>query len=161
MNEEAERAFSEMYLAEYSSLVSLLSYVARDSSSAEEIAQEAFIALYVHWRRVSRYDKPGAWLRKVAIRDAVRARRRPRPVELPASLPGPNPQEPDLDLRVAVSQLPLQQRTAVVLHYLDGRSAGEIAYILRCSESTVRVHLHRARKALALKLRQENPDVHR
>ncbi|HET9559707.1 MAG TPA: sigma factor, partial [Actinomycetota bacterium] len=34
---------------------------------AEELAQEAFLAAYRHWDRVSGLDNPRAWVRKVAL----------------------------------------------------------------------------------------------
>jgi DNA-directed RNA polymerase specialized sigma24 family protein len=37
----------------------------------------------------------------------------------------------------------------VVLRYVDDLSDAEIAGVLGCSDSTVRVHAHRARAALA------------
>jgi RNA polymerase sigma-70 factor, ECF subfamily len=47
------------------------------------------------------------------------------------------------------------QRAAVVLFYFEDLPLSEIASILRCSEATVRVHLHRARKRLAELLGEE------
>jgi RNA polymerase sigma factor (sigma-70 family) len=55
----------------------------------------------------------------------------------------------------AVRQLPGMQRAAVVLCYFEDLPLSEIADILRCSDATVRVHLHRARKRLAELLGEE------
>jgi RNA polymerase sigma factor (sigma-70 family) len=52
----------------------------------------------------------------------------------------------------AVRALPVQQRACVTLHYLEDRSTAEIAEILDCRPSTVKVHLHRGRNALARRL---------
>ena len=52
----------------------------------------------------------------------------------------------------AVRNLPDRQRHCVVLHYLEDRSVAEIAEVLDTAESTVKVHLHRGRKALAERL---------
>jgi RNA polymerase sigma-70 factor (ECF subfamily) len=40
------------------------------------------------------------------------------------------------------------QRLSLVLKVVHGMSTTEVAGILGCSEGTVRVHLHQARKAL-------------
>jgi len=41
------------------------------------------------------------------------------------------------------------------LHYLADASVAEIATIMDCAESTVKVHLHRGRQALAARLGAE------
>jgi RNA polymerase sigma-70 factor (ECF subfamily) len=53
-----------------------------------------------------------------------------------------------------VRSLPRRQAQSVALFYLEDRSAEEIAEILHCSISTVRVHLHRGRTTLERQLRE-------
>ncbi len=64
--------FRWFFTAEYPRLVRTLHGVVQDATLAEDIAQEAFIQLLNHWAKVSRYEQPGAWVRRVAIRMAVR-----------------------------------------------------------------------------------------
>ena len=45
---------------------------------AEEIAQEALLRAHREWDRIARYDKPGAWVRRVTINLATSSRRRRR-----------------------------------------------------------------------------------
>ena len=45
---------------------------------AEDVTQEAFIQLLSHWKKVSRYERPDAWVRRVAIRLAVKMQKRER-----------------------------------------------------------------------------------
>jgi RNA polymerase sigma-70 factor (ECF subfamily) len=47
------------------------------------------------------------------------------------------------------------QRAVVVLYYFEDRPTPEIVEILEMSQSTVRVHLTRARRRLADLLREE------
>ena len=127
--------------------------------AAEEIAQEAFIRAHRSWPKVSGYDKPGAWLRRVTANLATSHLRR-RMVEVKAlsrlalrrtaALP-PHPVE-EAALWSAVAALPVRQRQAVALHYLEGLPVAEIAGVLGMSESTVKTHLQRARHALAATL---------
>ena len=42
----------------------------------------------------------------------------------------------------------------MALHYLEDRSVADIAAVLGCRESTVKVHLHRGRSTLARKLEE-------
>ena len=51
-----------------------------------------------------------------------------------------------------VRKLPKRQAQTLALHYLDDRPVAEIAEILECSASTVKVHLHKGRKSLASRL---------
>ena len=53
------------------------------------------------------------------------------------------------------------QRAAIVMHYLEDRPIAEIAEIMRCSPSTVKVHLHRGRNRLAEILGEVEPDAAR
>ena len=51
-----------------------------------------------------------------------------------------------------VRNLPERQAQAVALHYLEDLPVAEIAEILVCAPGTVKVHLHRGRRALAAAL---------
>lgn len=148
---DSDAAFTEFFRAEYPSLVRMLYLVVHDRELARDIAQDAFVQLFARWRRISHYDRPEAWVRRVGIRMAVRAgvRERVRPRlerELDfATMPRPI----DLDVVRAIERLSAAQRAAVALHYLEDRPVSEVAEVLGCSEVTARVHLHRARARLA------------
>ena len=62
----------------------------------------------------------------------------------------------DVDVADALKSLPLQQRQVCALHYLMDQSIETIAEGLGVSEGTVKTQLHRARKALAARLRKED-----
>ncbi len=111
---------------------------------------------------MSAYDNPGAWVRRVAIRDAVRARRRAQRAEgaVDAVVAPAASTDSALDVRTAILRLPAQQRAAVVLHYLHDLTVRDVAVELRCSEGTVKTHLARARETLSTLLRDEHADTH-
>jgi RNA polymerase sigma-70 factor (ECF subfamily) len=56
------------------------------------------------------------------------------------------------DLTEALGYLPPEQRLAVFLHYYADLPVREVARLSGASVATVKVRLHRARKALALRL---------
>jgi DNA-directed RNA polymerase specialized sigma24 family protein len=58
-------------------------------------------------------------------------------------------------LWAAVDRLSPQQRAAIVLSVQEELSTGQIAAVLKCSEATVRVHLHRALMALRKTMRKD------
>ena len=148
---ERDEGFTTFFRSEYPSLVRTLFLIVHDRELARDIAQDAFVQLFARWRRISHYERPDAWVRRVGIRMAVRAstRERVRPRlerELDfATLPRPV----DIDLVRAIGQLPASQRAAVALFYLEDRPVSEVAEVLACSEVTAKVHLHRARRRLA------------
>ena len=154
----AEADFHDFFLREFPTVARTAYLILGDRALAEDVAQEALTRALVRWRRIAGYDKPGAWVRRVAIRLALRAgRRRPSPLDEVASV------VPSIDARVdvrnALSSLPRMQRAAVVLRYFEQMPADEIADALGCAEATVRVHLHRARITLARLLGEEVNDV--
>ena len=152
--------FSDFFRREFERLVRTVYLVLHDQQSAEDVAQDAFGQLYLNWAKVSGYDKPQAWLRRIAIRMAVRVARREESRR--ALTRGQSrrslPPERDLDLAAALRALPAQQRAAVALHYYEDQSAEEVGVLLGCSASTVRTHLLRARTRLAELLSNEEVD---
>src|SRR5947207_14984788 len=78
---QRDEAFEMFFLTEHGSVLRTLQLILGDRQAAEDATQEAFYRLLVHWRKDSQYDRPGAWVRRVAIRIATRARGSRRPDE--------------------------------------------------------------------------------
>ncbi len=165
VDRKVDADFSVLFRAEYVRTTRTVFLVVHDRGHAEEIAQDAFMQLLDRWSTVSAYDQPGAWVRRVAIRMAVRHLRRDRMrsmLERRTHL-GPEPSEeltlPQTEVLAAVRQLPTNQRVAIVLHYFEDRPVADIAEALGCAPATARVHLHKARHRLAAILGEEVDDV--
>ena len=160
--------YETVFRAEHDAIVRTAYLVTGDRETAREVAQDAFAELHRHWRKVRGYDKPGAWLRRVAIRRAVRVRRARRPwveAEVLAGLPGPvapaSPGAADIDAELLASlrRLSPAQRAAIVLHYFEDLPVTEVAELLGCKPATASVHLHRARVRLAELLGEREEEV--
>ena len=165
MRTEASTEFEWWFRASYSSVERTVFLVVGDRGRAEEIAQEAFVKMLQRWSAVRRYDRPDAWVRRVAVRMAIKSakRERVRPdVERLASRPELHtPSLPDPDLAAAGAELSPMQRAVVVLFYWEDNTVFDIARALEVSESTVKQHLFRARARLATLLGEEvTDDVH-
>jgi RNA polymerase sigma factor (sigma-70 family) len=148
----AEREFSLFFHEEFANVARTAYLVLHDRTAAEDVAQDAFTQLFRNWAKISRYDRPGAWVRRVAIRLAVRHARRERVrVFLLRWIEPPRHETParDPDLIRAIRALPPQQRAAVALHYFEDRPVAEVAGLLGCSTATAKVHLFKARRRLA------------
>jgi RNA polymerase sigma factor (sigma-70 family) len=139
-------------------VVAIVYAVCGNRWAAEDLAHEAFVATFRQWDRVRRYERPGAFVRRVALNLAHSRMRRlgaearavaryavRQPVRVEAVDPS------DTQFWVDVRRLPRRQREVVALRYVDELSDAEIADVLGCAESTVRVHAHRAITALAKK----------
>jgi RNA polymerase sigma-70 factor (ECF subfamily) len=147
---ELDSAYAELFRAEFAPVVRTVSFIVRDRQKAEDVAQDAFVQLLKHWPKVAAYERPDAWVRRIAIRLAVRVVRRERLWSLiRPDISQPRNLEPrDMDVLDSIHRLPAMQRAAIVLFYYEDRPLAEIARILGCAEATARVHLHRGRKRL-------------
>lgn len=157
-----EQDLRELYAAAYPRLVGVLGAIGGDWDEAEEAVQDAFVRLMGQWPRVSRYDDPEAWVRKVAL-GYLSKRRRKAANGLRAALrqgaaphvPAPTGAEVDLDR--ALAALPRAQRAVVVLRRL-GLDIADVARHLDIPEGTAKSRLARARAALAPLLREDVVD---
>lgn len=146
--------FEAFYKRQYPRAVGLAYALTGRKHVAEEIAQDAFIAGYRRWQRISQYDKPEAWLRRVIVNRSTSVLRRgltevkaiPR---LRAGMEHIADIEPDAsEVWEKVRALPHRQAQAIALFYLEDLSLEQIADILECSSGTVKAHLRRGRERL-------------
>jgi RNA polymerase sigma-70 factor (ECF subfamily) len=150
----------ELLVARHADRVHALALrLVRNSSDAEEVAQDAFVRA---WRALPRFRGEAAfatWLHRIVVRCAF---------DRLAILRGRREREADLDLALAaattstdparladhrqlerlVAELPDMQRAAVTLYYLEDRSVQDVAFALDLNVNTVKTHLSRARAAL-------------
>lgn len=168
MTEDAESPwivpdYAWLFRSEFVNVVRTIYLIVHDRGRAEEIAQEAFLKLYQNWTKVRTYDKPGAWVRRIAIRLAVRQSRRelvrPDLERRATSFVDTHDPEPDTTVLEMIGTLPAKQRAALVLHYWEDLAVSDIADLLEISESTVKQHLFRARRKLALLMGDESRDA--
>lgn len=156
----AGQDFASLFRSAYPGVVRTVFYIVQDRQVAEELAQDAFVELFTRWGRVGGYDRPDAWVRRVAIRRAQRARHREQrraPLERRALAAAEVAElsAPDQAVLDAVRTLPRKQRAVVALFYLEDRPMEEIADLVGCSVSSGWSQLHTARRRLAALLVEE------
>ena len=155
---EPEGGYERVYRAEYRALVSLAFSLTGSMAVAEDLVQEALLRLHKRWSRISMYDRPGAWLRRVVLNLATsRARRLAAEGRALARLGRERRPEPALapgaaEFWDAVRKLPRRQAQVLALYYGEDRPVSDVAAILGCAEGTIRAHLHQGRRALAARL---------
>lgn len=135
-----------------------------DEFEARDILQDAFVRAYRHLGRCGDPDRFDGWLFRITsnlCRTAGRRRSRRtttslEDVTLVDEAADPEDRvEADMlqeKVRSALDTLPEDQREAVVLFYMHGRSVKEIAAGLEVSDSAVKMRLKRARDALKVHL---------
>lgn len=156
---EGPLPFEQLYRAHYRPVLALALVLSGNPSLAEEVTQEAFAAAYRRWDSI---DNPAGYVRTVAA-NQVRSWRRRRYAEVRALIRLRNSRPPSIEempptsekFWEAVRQLPRRQAETIALYYLEDRPTSEVAEILGISESAVREHLMRGRKALATQIGEE------
>jgi RNA polymerase sigma-70 factor (sigma-E family) len=155
----ADEAVTALFSAHYRPLVRLATLLLRDSGVAEEITQDAFVALHGGWSRLRDPDKAVAYLRQAVVNRSRSALRHRGVVQRFISRQAPIAHAPSAEsgalasaefdrVLVAVRALPARQREAVVLRYYADLAEGEIAEAMGVSRGAVKSHLFRAMAAL-------------
>lgn len=165
----ADEAVEELYAAHWTSLVRLAALLLHDTGRAEEVVQDAFVAMHGRWHRLREPDKALAYIRQSVVnksRSALRHRgvaQRHLAAEAPRTptvVPGPDAdaisrRDAVLD---ALATLPGRQREVLVLrHYLD-LSEAEIARTLDISAGAVKSHASRGSATLRAALAAHAPN---
>jgi len=148
-------SFDAFYLAEFPRMVALGTALTGDPALTEELAQEAMLRTYRHWPKVTTYDRPGAWTRRVTMNLAfsAKARRRAESDALTRIASEHTATTYELgdaaEFWAVVRRLPRRQCAAVTLYYLEDWAIADIAAALGCSENTAKGHLFKGRNNLA------------
>src|SRR5690349_543772 len=150
-----DRAFEQLYERHAREVYQYALALLANPADAEDVTQTTFLNAYRAFEKGERPHKPHNWL--IAIAHNVcrmrwrQAGSRPREVALeeapePAAL---DAEQPDLDeVLTALAALSFNQRAAIVMRELEGRSYQEIAGVLGVSVSAVEALLFRARRNL-------------
>ena len=161
--------FEEVALAHMDSLYRSALYMARNESDAQDLVQDTYLRAYKFFDKFKEGTNCRAWLlrilRNTFVNTIRRDKRRPQIIHLPemrdygVELPADTDPEDwvfgdlfDDDMTAAMSELPEEYRTAVLLADVEGLSYKEIADIMDCPTGTVMSRLHRGRGLLREKL---------
>lgn len=148
-----------------SAVTRYIRYLVRDTSDAEDLAQETF--LRAHRQRAALRDRAAleSWLYQIATHVSIdRLRQRAQMIQRQVDAPVEDLPIADQD---ASSQLVIVQQSemsecvqryvatlsdtykaVLLLHDADGLTASEIAHLLQLPLTTVKMRLHRARRQL-------------
>ncbi|HEV7129323.1 MAG TPA: sigma-70 family RNA polymerase sigma factor [Ktedonobacterales bacterium] len=127
-----------------------------DEQTAYDLAQEAFLRAWQHFDRIRGYERPKAWLFRVAtnlalnhLRHRATALGTTTALDVDESLTQSDPAlavaERDL-VRLTLLALPPNQRAALVLREVSGLSCAEVGRALGISPAAAKMLLFRARE---------------
>jgi RNA polymerase sigma-70 factor (sigma-E family) len=160
----ADEALEQLYAVHWRRLVRLSVLLVRDVGTAEEVVQDAFVAVHAHWGRLRDPDSALAYLRQAVVNGSRSTLRHRAVVQrhaalgpAPSAVPGPDLPGADApalaaDQRAAVLDamrtLPQRQREVLALRYYLELSEAEIAEALGISRGAVKSHASRGAAAL-------------
>jgi RNA polymerase sigma-70 factor (sigma-E family) len=161
----ADLAVMELFAVHYKALVRLAAMLVRDTPTAEEVVQDAFVAMHGGWHRLEDTDKALAYLRQAVVnksRSVLRHR-----VVVEKNLQNPPPDMPSAEhgafaalerseVVAALRKLPERQREAIVLRYYLDLSEADIAATMGISRGAVKSHTARGMAALRAALEEDD-----
>lgn len=163
--QDSDELVCTMYGANYQSLVRLAAILLRDAAMAEEVVQDAFVAMHGAWRRLRDPDKALSYLRQSVINRSRSVLRHRAVVDKYPPKPAadaPSAEEAAIALLersaviAALRALPARQREALVLRYYADMSEAQIASAMGISRGAVKSHTARGMSALRSVLEQES-----
>ena len=148
-----------------------------NDADARDVSQDAFIRLYESAHRFDGRARFSTWFYRIVVNLCIDHQRRNKWWRkfTPLAGPGDDPDAPGIDppseaggpeleairgqsveqLNTALAKLSQSQRVAVLLQVQEGFTSREIAQVLKCSESTARVHIFRGIAQLRKALKNE------
>lgn len=163
---DADEALVALYTSHYRSLVRLAALLLHDVPAAEDVVQDAFVAVHGSWTRLRDTDKALAYLRQAVVnRSRSRLRRlkvadRKAPSLLPVeAITYVSSAEQSALASVerarvmaALRGLPQRQREVLVLRYYSDLSEAQIAEAMGISTGAVKSHASRGMATLRQRL---------
>ena len=160
----ADLAVRELYALHYRPLVRLAAMLVRDTPTAEEVVQDAFVAMHGGWHRLEDTEKALAYLRQAVVnksrsvlrhRAVVEKNLQSAPPDMPSAEHGAFAMLERSEVVKALRNLPERQREAIVLRYYADLSEADMAATMGISRGAVKSHTARGMAALRAALEQE------
>ena len=161
MVRETDDSFAEWYRAAHPGLLEDVLRAVSRPALAQDALDAAFEKAFLRWDAVQAMRSPDGWVYRVAVNTARRALakelREGDRLAFAAGRPAPTP-PPGGETWLLVRELPIRQRTAVVLRHVGGLTEAEVAEAMGVTRSTVSSSLASAYKTLSHALAEPTPE---
>lgn len=161
------RSFSRLTDRWHARLLRHAARYLRDAAAAEDVVQEAWIAIARGMRRLDDPARFGPWAYRIATNkcaDYVRSEAAQRRAAMAGGRNCTVDAEVDgasVELRRALAAMPSERRVLLALHYLEGLSVGQLAEVFAVPTGTIKSRLFHARAELKLIIERNDDEERR
>tara|TARA_B100000508_G_scaffold55003_2_gene42622 strand:- start:23829 stop:24326 length:498 start_codon:yes stop_codon:yes gene_type:complete len=158
-------SISEIYDEHVERVFNIALHYVRNSADAEEVTQDVFLKVNESLDKFEKKSKLSTWIHRITVNTSLDHLRKQHankrrfilsmenavlPAHTDHSHPGIHLEEKEsLELIMSIiNELPNNQKTAVILHKIEGMSQQETAKIMKRSEKSVESLIGRARKKI-------------
>lgn len=162
-----ERDLADLIQQQQRPLLSLALRLVGNLEEAKDLLQTAFVKLWRQRHRLLSEQPVHFYLRRILMNlciDHLRRASKQQPVQrfeeqwFTASALDPEQQmeaaELQSQLQLCLKELPVKQKAVLLLRDIEGHTVAETAALLSCSQNSVLVNLHLARKKIKEKMQQ-------
>ena len=159
--------FEEVYQRQKNAVYGYLSYMTKDKDTAEDLAQETFLKVYLGLKGFKEDCSEKTWCLTIARNTFLSFARKKQPVlleEADMERLGAGYEEKLLKeekaklIREVLSSLNADDRTIILLRDYEKMAYADIARVTGLSETVVKVRLHRARLKYRSRYEQRGGD---
>ncbi len=158
---EREAAYEQIFSSLREPVYALCLRLTGNTIDAEDALQDAFVAAFRGLSAFRGDARISTWLYRIAVREALRQKRRHAGKEIQAEIDVPAPETTNPAIRKervelfnqALDRLSADHRTVLAMFTVEGLSHDEIADALKIPTGTIWSRLHKARKKLAAEIK--------
>jgi RNA polymerase sigma-70 factor (ECF subfamily) len=133
-----------------------------DEELSKDLAQETFIKAWLHIGSFRAVAKFSTWLYRIAYNsfyDYMREKKQDSGVSVETISDSVEAETSDvgfsIDFARALTKLKEDERTAMLLFYMEDQTIAKISAIMNCPAGTVKSHLHRGKEKLTKYYKQD------
>jgi RNA polymerase sigma-70 factor (ECF subfamily) len=150
-----DNALAQIYQRHVKTVYRVCYTYLKNAHDTEDAVADTFVKLISTRRQFADAQHEKAWLIRAAInvcKDELKSSRRSFANNEPLTPEIPAPEPETGEVLEAVLALPEKYKSVVFMYYYEGYDSAEIAAMLKKPKSTIRNHLHEARKLLRERL---------